>query len=700
MISDLVGCLKVIKGMVAWSDGPLIRAMREGKILIADEFNLVDSQLVMALMPMFEHLQSHTQSEHPIWIAEFPHPIVVHRDFRFIATQNSATELGRQELPIMVRDRVHTIRFREMNSNQLVSIAQSHLGSAHSSLCTMMAQTLIDINQHHRCNTSFTCRSLIRWCNRSREHLSDCNSDLELQQQQQRINVAMIGQDLLCQFCDDPTTAESIRDMIWTKIAGASPRQARTNRSIRDLIQASITHNEHVLLIGPTSRKSFEAHNAVKQGTQIWTMVCTPEMQIEDVIGGMMLERDHSSSQVVHTRWNDGIITKALRELSCLPVNETTTITSNKHILVIENIDLADAAVIERINGLLELKGNRWFSLAEDVAGDRQLSLSSEQLDNLTIIATVHVKHQSDLRSVMSAPLRSRFVEMWVEPFSIEQGLPDTDFSLIATSEILLHESGFDDADIRAWTEAMCKRWLHEQPRSGKQVVRWFDSCKLIKELSSRYSLGIEANIKLAIDLIDPSHHRSMSWSFDRGDTLEASEINLRMDDHDDQIIHCTASSHVIDRLTMHQAEAVARSLLWRSIRSAILISGPPGSGKSWLAGEITSLLSIEAVRCVCNAEMEISDMEHVCRKARSKALILDEINLAPISVMASLEQFSRQYNILCMIATCNPEHIAGRNKCPRFIDHHFAKVWNVSIQSINQPINHVYGSLMWQTNE
>jgi MoxR-like ATPase len=78
-------------------EGPLVRAAREGCVFLADEFNLLYSNVMMALVPFLE-ARPGDSFLHP----EVRDEITVAPGFLFVATGNDDTEKGRVRIPDLV----------------------------------------------------------------------------------------------------------------------------------------------------------------------------------------------------------------------------------------------------------------------------------------------------------------------------------------------------------------------------------------------------------------------------------------------------------------------------------------------------------------------------------------------------------------------------------------------------------------------
>ena len=86
----------------AWEDGPLVRAMRDGDILLVDELSLAEDSVLERLNSVLESGRALTLPEKGGSEVE---EIVAHPDFRVLATMNPGGDFGKKELSPALRNR-------------------------------------------------------------------------------------------------------------------------------------------------------------------------------------------------------------------------------------------------------------------------------------------------------------------------------------------------------------------------------------------------------------------------------------------------------------------------------------------------------------------------------------------------------------------------------------------------------------------
>lgn len=114
--SDFIGSFSISKNELIWTDGPLTKAMREGKILILDEINLAENSVL-------ERLNSVLEEERTLFITEKNEFIKAHEDFLVIGSMNPSTDVGKRELSPALRNRFTEIFFEltEEEKNEIGS---------------------------------------------------------------------------------------------------------------------------------------------------------------------------------------------------------------------------------------------------------------------------------------------------------------------------------------------------------------------------------------------------------------------------------------------------------------------------------------------------------------------------------------------------------------------------------------------------
>ena len=153
-------------GNLAFKDGLLVRALRNGDWIILDELNLAPSEVLEALNRLLD-------DNRELFVAETNEVLKPHPSFRVFATQNpSGAYGGRKPLSRAFRNRFLEIFVGDMPPPELVTIVEKRAGLApsHSKL---LVSTMKSLQQQRSSSSVFqgkdgfmTPRDLLRWAQR------------------------------------------------------------------------------------------------------------------------------------------------------------------------------------------------------------------------------------------------------------------------------------------------------------------------------------------------------------------------------------------------------------------------------------------------------------------------------------------------------------------------------------------------------
>jgi MoxR-like ATPase len=103
-------------------EGPLVEAVREGCVFLADEFNLLTPNVMIALVPFLEARPGDT-FVHP----DVCKPITISPGFLFVCTGNEDSERGRIRLPEFVSSQLHCFLITNPTKENMEDIIQNYL---------------------------------------------------------------------------------------------------------------------------------------------------------------------------------------------------------------------------------------------------------------------------------------------------------------------------------------------------------------------------------------------------------------------------------------------------------------------------------------------------------------------------------------------------------------------------------------------
>ncbi len=167
-VQDYVGSLLPLGGTFVYQRGELVKAMEEGSWFLADEFNLANPAVMSMLAPLLEGKRT----------VDIPNigSRTAHPNFRFFATQNPATDTGRNRLPPALRSRFMEVNVTEFSREDLVEIlhrrkddAPLGIAPAASQLsvgeATMLAAAYFEVMKAVP-EVRMTMRELVKWLRR------------------------------------------------------------------------------------------------------------------------------------------------------------------------------------------------------------------------------------------------------------------------------------------------------------------------------------------------------------------------------------------------------------------------------------------------------------------------------------------------------------------------------------------------------
>eukprot|EP01054_Gregarina_sp_Poly1_P000367 Gregarina_sp_Poly_1__366@NODE_108_length_14049_cov_12_387284_g95_i0_p1_GENE_NODE_108_length_14049_cov_12_387284_g95_i0NODE_108_length_14049_cov_12_387284_g95_i0_p1_ORF_typecomplete_len4659_score761_60AAA_5/PF07728_14/4_2e10AAA_5/PF07728_14/5_5e13AAA_5/PF07728_14/2_5e35AAA_5/PF07728_14/2_3e09AAA_5/PF07728_14/7_1e22AAA_5/PF07728_14/6_4e32AAA_5/PF07728_14/2_3e14AAA_3/PF07726_11/0_0058AAA_3/PF07726_11/16AAA_3/PF07726_11/5_7e16AAA_3/PF07726_11/0_01AAA_3/PF07726_11/0_0047AAA_3/PF07726_11/4_9e13Dynein_ len=163
---ELPSCYRLFE----WQDGPLLRAMKEGRPLLVDEINLADDAIVERLNSVLESGRSFTVPE----LAGKNEEGVIRASpgFRFFATMNPGGDYGKRELSKALRNRFFEVFIPQMSfeDEDCCAIVRQRLheplmAMAGDTTSTLATATVVDMMRwlEVHCVEAISLRSMISW---------------------------------------------------------------------------------------------------------------------------------------------------------------------------------------------------------------------------------------------------------------------------------------------------------------------------------------------------------------------------------------------------------------------------------------------------------------------------------------------------------------------------------------------------------
>ena len=454
-----------VNGQLAFQDGVLAKALKEGHWIVLDELNLAPTDVLEALNRLLD-------DNRELLIPETQEVVRPHENFVLFATQNPAGLYGgRKVLSRAFRNRFLEIHFDDIPEEDLRIILHERCSIA-PSFCSNVVDVYKRISllrQRSRLfqqrNSFATLRDLFRWAMRSadnREWLA-LNGLMILGERvrdgaeqtailrtieevtKTKIDMLELYSPARCKILDIDLKTHS-HGVIWT----------RSMRRLVILVKRALEHNEPVLLIGETGCGKTTICQVVAEmmETQLRIVNAHQNMESGDLIGSQRPvrhrgeARNHLIQLLVETLqscdFGDKRYGRNLEELTAAydrlletggrqPTTdvqqrvedlrirsralfewsdgEVVSAMKQGHHFLLDEISLADDSVIERLNSLLE--SDRTLYLSEKGTKDNLVAAAN----GFQFLATMNPGGDYGKRE-LSAALRNRFTEIWVPPLS------------------------------------------------------------------------------------------------------------------------------------------------------------------------------------------------------------------------------------------------------------------------------------------
>ncbi|EEA08139.1 uncharacterized protein CMU_010870 [Cryptosporidium muris RN66] len=134
----------ISNSLIGWSDGILLRAMRQGDWVVLDELNLATQQILEGLNSIMDHRRN-------VYIPEIGQLVTCHPNFRIFATQNPVIEgSGRKGLPQSFLNRFTKLSIKKLNSQDYYTIGMSLYSNLPEKIIKVSIDIILSIRSYHR----------------------------------------------------------------------------------------------------------------------------------------------------------------------------------------------------------------------------------------------------------------------------------------------------------------------------------------------------------------------------------------------------------------------------------------------------------------------------------------------------------------------------------------------------------------------
>ena len=584
-------------GRLAWKDGPLVEACRDGSWILLDEVNLADDSVVERLNSLLDI------DFRGITLAEKPREetVVAHEEFRLLFTMNPGNDFGKKELSAALRNRFTEIWVDGIDFDPTAacptgySMVHSLLQIADEGSRKIVAEKIsrcINFAIKNVPSLHVSSRDALMWCSFVNKTAADDPRDM--------LDILGHGAALVLLDPLDPTSPEysllveyvgrelegvskSIFSGAWIQEAlTVSLENVGTNSFGPFEVPSSATFNTgNFSLKAPTSAKNFGRLLRAMFGSRRPILLHgDPGAGKSSVVAalarycGVHLVRINLSDQTELAdilgqnvpidggkfEWKDGILLEAI---------------SRGDWVLLDELNLAPQPVLEGLNALLDHRSEIYVP-----AIDRLVKCPP----TFRLFSTQNEAKKGDGRKMLPRSLISRFSRLRVSALQLE------DLAAVAAETLM------DDSTVPEAIDLISK--LTEKFSDG---VGWNlrDLSRLLRCVSVRGQLTREiAWMVLGARLCYGSPARS------EGKRIVYGSVAPRVD----AMTYLSPNYEIpceVDLLE-YQAEAVACARLALSAGCHVILTGEPGSGKLSL---LRLLCRDDLVEIRMHSQMDTSDL-------------------------------------------------------------------------------------------
>lgn len=444
----LGGYIATEDGSLRFCEGPLVRAARLGEWVLLDELNLAPPDVLEALNRLLD-------DNREIFIPETGEVVKAVSGFRLFATQNPPGLYGgRKELSRAFRSRFVELQVDELPDEDLLLILEGR-SLLPRSFVRGMVSVMRELQLRRRTSTIFTgregfvtARDLFRWSSRrprSKEELAmhgffllgeRARHNME-RETVRSVLVKSIGvsADVLSDkhlyglrdFSSMSRSSQECLELSINKLGLSLPKLLNAlsemgialtshTRRMLILILHSMANKEPSLLVGPTGTGKTSCCFAICSALdlELLSINCHKHTDSSDMLGGFRPVRKPLSGGPLF-EWHNGPLVDAM---------------VRGRALLIDEINMADDAVIERLNSVLEPSRTLLLSEKGSLFSEDYDVLAPEQVkakDSFVVLATMNPGGDFGKKE-LSPALRNRFTEIWMpQPHSLEDYVPIID---------------------------------------------------------------------------------------------------------------------------------------------------------------------------------------------------------------------------------------------------------------------------------
>ena len=757
------------EGRLHYQEGVLVHALREGHWIVLDELNLAPTDVLEALNRLLD-------DNREFFIPETQQIVRPHENFMLFATQNPPGLYGgRKVLSRAFRNRFLELHFDDIPEIELETILRERTQIA-PSFCTRIVavyKKLAVLRQSGRLfeqRRSFaTLRDLFRWALRDAddrdqlalhgfmllaERVRNPDERLVVKQVIEEVMKVKINENQMYSSVTQEHAYESDQEpmdfdvkIVWT----------RSMRRLYTLVTQALRKNEPVLLVGPTGCGKTSICQAISRlmRNQLHIFNAHQSTETGDLIGSQRPTRNRPviEAQLIHdlallfqdqttplpdptSSLNTAIeayasLTKEIKDQISVDLRQSiergiakskqlfewvdgslvSAMRAGNHFLL-DEISLADDAVLERLNSVLE--PSRTLLLAE--RGPQEAAIRAS--NGFQFLATMNPGGDYGKRE-LSPALRNRFTEIWVPPLSSSEDILE-----IAEAKLFASLKQFAQpmVDFAAWYSVTFDEG--GSSTSLRQILSWVDFLNglyfadpyvsILHGAAMVYIDAIGANPSakffmqpdtisvqrcVSLEKLTALFKHDMAFIYNQKPVLARvnNSLNIGIFELKQQreMVE-TSNNFILDApTTLNNAMRIIRAL---QLPKPVLLEGSPGVGKTALVTALAHAVGMPLTRINLSEQTDIMDLfgsdvpveggsagqfawrdgPFLQAMQRGEWVLLDEMNLASQSVLEGLnacldhrgqvyipeldQEFSRHAQFV-LFAAQNPHRQGGGRK-------------------------------------